>query len=453
MIDRLVALVRDHGYDGLNIDFEALEPSDRAGLNAFMQELTARLRPLGKLSTVAVAAKPRDLTTGWAGAYDYAALGRSSDYVVLMTYAYHTAAGAPGSTAPINWVRRTAEYAASVAPPEKLLLGIGLWGYDWKIHSKDVADVRIWSEIEELAKRPGAQLGYSTEDESAWLKYTDQGHERIVWFEDERAISAKLGIIRTYRLAGWAAWRLGHEGPPAWNAFSAFDRDAQPAQSLAESPRPTVAARQNWDIPNGHFFTQTGEPGKTGFAVTDDAGVPFYTEFRRLGGTDGVGFPRSHRFIWNGFVTQVFQKAIFQWSPERGVVNFVNVFDELSSAGKDAWLDRERATPRPLSSSFDEGKSWPEIQTARLALLDQDPALKQVYFGQPDPLRSFGLPTSRVEDRGNHTVVRLQRAVLQRWKVDVPWAKAGQVTIANGGDIALEAGVIPTEATTPRPAP
>lgn len=455
VIDRLVALVREHGYDGLNIDFEALEPSDRAGLTAFMQELTAKLRPLGKLSTVAVAAKPRELTTGWAGAYDYAALGRVSDYVVLMTYAYHPASGPPGSTAPITWVRRTAEYAASVAPPEKLLLGIGLWGYDWKLNSSEPAVVRTWAEIDAIAKRPGAQLGYSVEDESAWLRYTENGQQRIIWFEDERAISTKLEIIRVNRLAGWAAWRLGHEGPPAWNAFRAFDARNSANRTGAEASRhgEASAVRLQWEIPNGLFFTQTGEPGQTGFAVTDDGGAPFYHEFRRLGGVAAVGFPRSHRFVWNGFVTQVFQKAIFQWEPRSGVINFINVFDELSASGRDAWLERERSTPRPLPPSFDGGRSWSEIQTARLALLDSDPVIKQAYFGHVDPLRAFGLPTSRVEDRGNHTVIRLQRAVIQHWNVDVPWARAGQVTIANGGDIALEAGLIPTEATTPRPPP
>ena len=53
----------------------------------------------------------------------------------------------------------------------------------------------------------------------------------------------------------------------------------------------------------------------------------------------------------------------------------------------------------------------------------------------------FGLPTSRVVDNGNHYAIRLQRAVIQQWKVDVPWARAGQVTIANGGEVAVQAGM------------
>jgi hypothetical protein len=36
--------------------------------------------------------------------------------------------------------------------------------------------------------------------------------------------------------------------------------------------------------------------------------------------------------------------------------------------------------------------------------------------------------------------------VFQLWKQDVPWAKAGTVTVALGGDIAKDAGVLPDQA-------
>lgn len=46
-------------------------------------------------------------------------------------------------------------------------------------------------------------------------------------------------------------------------------------------------------------------------------------------------------------------------------------------------------------------------------------------------------------------VVRCQRAVFQQWKVDVPWAYAGEVTVANAGDIAKAANLIPANAMKP----
>ena len=43
-----------------------------------------------------------------------------------------------------------------------------------------------------------------------------------------------------------------------------------------------------------------------------------------------------------------------------------------------------------------------------------------------------------------------QRATLQYWKEDVPWAAKGSVSVANGGDLAKEAGLFPMAGSDPR---
>lgn len=223
---------------------------------------------------------------------------------------------------------------------------------------------------------------------------------------------------------------------------------------LSTFPLANDASAQAADVPlpDGHFFTQAaGGDGTVGFAVVDDDQARFWTEFQRLGGVQGVGYPISQRFEWDGFIMQVMQKGVLQWRPELGVAYFVNVFDQLSLAGKDDWLETVRSTPRPIVRPEEDGKAWGEIVRERQALLDANPAIKAVYYSVPDPLNLFGLPTSPVVDNGNHYVVRLQRAVIQQWKVDVPWAAAGQVTVANGGDVGREAGLFPESALQPTP--
>ncbi|MBI2848826.1 MAG: hypothetical protein HYX88_01670 [Chloroflexi bacterium] len=219
-------------------------------------------------------------------------------------------------------------------------------------------------------------------------------------------------------------------------------------------------------VANGHFFTQTSAfnkiPGRLGYAVTNADGIPFWDEFQRLAGAPAMGYPVSQRFVYKGFATQAFQKGVMQWQPGVAAANekqgsgrvlLLNVFDELHDAGKDDWLLATRATPRQLESSFDAGKTREEIVRDRLALLEDNPAIREHYLSTPDPLLFYGLPTSRVEDMGNHYAIRLQRAVIQQWKEDMPWAKAGEVTVANGGDIAKEAGVFPAEAMVPEGPP
>jgi uncharacterized protein YkwD len=199
-------------------------------------------------------------------------------------------------------------------------------------------------------------------------------------------------------------------------------------------------------LPQGRFFAQAvGGDGKTGFRITNEGGVPFWDEFQRLGGVDALGYPVGRRFQKDGFTVQPMQKGLLQWRPEVSRAWLANLFDELHQGGKDGWLQSARATPPPLPGSFDGGRDWNGVLKARLALLDANPAIKARYFAVEDPLTFYGLPTSTVVDNGNHYAIRLQRAVIQQWKVDVPWAKAGETTVANGGDVAKEAGLFPAE--------
>ena len=220
---------------------------------------------------------------------------------------------------------------------------------------------------------------------------------------------------------------------------------------------PTSPPRLDWDIPNGHFFTQAnGFPlgsSPKGFSVTDDQGALFWTEFRRLGGVDAVGYPVSRRFQFGGFTLQAMQKGVLQWRPEMKKAWFVNVFDLLHDVSKDGWLLNFRSVPQPLDGGFDKGKNWEQVMKGRWALLDPFPAIKKRYWAEADALNLFGLPMSKVEDMGTAYVVRLQRVVIQQWKIDVPWAKAGDVTVANGGDVAKEAELFPVTAMEPTFAP
>lgn len=222
------------------------------------------------------------------------------------------------------------------------------------------------------------------------------------------------------------------------------------APAISVGAGPAAQANADWPIARGHFYTQArGDvPAGHGFAVVDDADARMWTEFQRLGGVDRAGYPISHRFVWDGFVSQAFQKAVFQWRPDEGRVYFVNVFDEFTRAGLDGWLQTVRSTPPPVA--YDEtGLAWDTIVDRRLALLNGDPAIRDAFTGTDDWLALHGLPLGPVMDYGNVRVLRAQRVILQRWLVDTPWARAGQVVFANGGDVAKEAGLLAAAALAP----
>lgn len=214
-----------------------------------------------------------------------------------------------------------------------------------------------------------------------------------------------------------------------------------------------AAQEADWDIDNGHFYTQAAGGGGMGYTVTDDDGIPFWSLFQEMGGVDALGYPISRRFTLDGFVGQAMQRLVLQWRPEARQVYFVNVLDVLSERGDDDRLLISRQVPKPVAFS-ETGKSWEEVVATRLSLLEDRPAIKEKYFlALRDPIAFNGLPTSRVTDMGNHYAIRTQRVVLQEWKEDVPWARKGQVTLALGGSLAQETGLIPDTALRPESPP
>src|SRR5262249_55409045 len=140
---------------------------------------------------------------------------------------------------------------------------------------------------------------------------------------------------------------------------------------------------------------------------------------------------------------------VFQWRPEAGEAWFVNVLDIMHDVGLDDWLAANRLVPPPVGPEFDPpGKSWADIVASHQELMT-DPDMRRIYYSAPDPVPLQGLPTSRLTEMGRATVQRFQRAVMQKWKTAQPWAAAGEVTVANGGALAAEVGLIDQSALAP----
>jgi hypothetical protein len=208
-------------------------------------------------------------------------------------------------------------------------------------------------------------------------------------------------------------------------------------------------------LANGHFYGEANGfsgAGSVGFSVTDDEAGGFWSEFQRLGGVEQLGYPVSGRFMYHGFLTQVFQRAALQWQPALGGAVRVNVFDDLNLRGSDAWLQRTYQVPMAPTGTADLGMGWDDVVAQHMGLLDAYPAIYAFYAADPDGLERFGLPIA-VQDYGALVVVRTQRALLQLWTVDQPWGAAGTVVAGNAGDLAKEAGLWPLKALAAEPAP
>ncbi|MGE5623558.1 MAG: glycosyl hydrolase family 18 protein [Methanocella sp.] len=220
-VEAVFDLVRSEGLGGVNIDFEGLKPWAGAGFTAFVREVAERLRPKGYLVTVAVPARRNDNPADdWIAAYDYAALGRAADYLVLMTYDQHWQTGSPGPVAALRWVEEVVRYATARVAPGKLLLGLAGYGYDWGPGKE--AQVVPAADAAGLAARHGTKLRWDEAAAEATFTYWQGGAKHTVWLENSYSVERRLTLVDKYRLAGVALWRLGQEEDRLWEVLDRF---------------------------------------------------------------------------------------------------------------------------------------------------------------------------------------------------------------------------------------
>lgn len=339
IVQRLVDLVTDQSWDGIHIDFEALNASDAPLLTDFMQRLAAKLHPLNKLVTQAVAATTRDVTTGWAAPYDYTALAASNDYMVIMAYDYHYAGGSPGAVAPFPWVFDVAHYVTSRVPAGKVLLGMPLYGYDWDTTAGPPASSLRYDQTAALLSRPGTTAGYDNTQETPWLRYKDDaGHDHEVWYENSASLRAKLNLMIDAGLGGFALWRLGHEDPDVWSEIATLNTPATRIPPFVETP-------------DRAYFSATGHSLAYGFKAF----------WERSGGLPVFGYPQTEEFsepnpdTGQTYTVQYFERQRFEYHPEYRLTPYEVLLGRLgvTDAQRRGLLGTTPFRPLPASTRAD----------------------------------------------------------------------------------------------------
>lgn len=210
LFDNIVSQIREKDYYGLNINFEYIYPFDRDSYSAFVKRAAERLHPLGCPVSTAIAPKESADQEGLLyTAHDYAAHGKYADKVILMTYEWGYTFGAPQAVSPVNRIRRVLDYAVTVMPAGKILMGFSNYAYDWTLPWKQGTAARVLSNAaaQELAASRWAEIRYDETAQAPYFHYTDTaGRRHVVWFEDARSIRARLKLVGEYGIGGISLW-------------------------------------------------------------------------------------------------------------------------------------------------------------------------------------------------------------------------------------------------------
>ncbi len=221
LIANVIATMKRKGYYGLNVDFERVLPADRENYNNFLRKLSRALHQENYVLSTALAPKISATQVGtWYEAHDYAAHGEIADFIMIMTYEWGWSGGPPMAVAPINMVKKVLDYAVSVIPRKKLLMGVPLYGYNWPlpyVSGGKFAPRVSPQQALSIAAKYGAEIQYDQLAQSPYFYYYDENRVRhVVWFEDARSIRAKYLTVVQYGLRGASYWELGPSFPQNW---------------------------------------------------------------------------------------------------------------------------------------------------------------------------------------------------------------------------------------------
>lgn len=212
LIDNLLITMENKGYRGLDIDFEYIKAEDRDLFTDFVRVCTERMHEAGYQVSVALAPKTSADQKGllYEGK-DYRAIGEIADHVLVMTYEWGYTYGPPMAVAPLNMVRRVLEYAVTEIQPEKIMMGIPNYGYDWPLpYERGVTKAKTIGNVEavRIAINHGAEIKFDELAKSPYFNYESNGVQHEVWFEDVRSLQNKFGLINEFGLRGAGYWQI-----------------------------------------------------------------------------------------------------------------------------------------------------------------------------------------------------------------------------------------------------
>jgi cellulose synthase/poly-beta-1,6-N-acetylglucosamine synthase-like glycosyltransferase/peptidoglycan/xylan/chitin deacetylase (PgdA/CDA1 family) len=147
-----------------------------------------------------------------------------------MVYDEHFSSGAPGPVASLPWLRNQVQDILKALPPEKTVVGLGNFGYDWTLGSTRAAVELGFSDVVSRVNQYHGTIEWHSSSRNPSLRYSKAGVAHEVWFLDAVTALNSVNEVHRHGFAGVSFWRLGAEDPALW---SLFGKRTWPADNFA----------------------------------------------------------------------------------------------------------------------------------------------------------------------------------------------------------------------------
>lgn len=251
-IQEILGVVKEHNFDGIDIDYEAKLSKTKDYYSIFLRDL---YKAMGKKwvqceieSRTPVGSRydnvPKDFDPNDV-ANDYKALNKYCDRVRIMAYDQGTvdlklSRANPGLYAPVSdpeWAEKLINIASIDISPKKLVLGIPTYGYEYKVTPGGVGGYsyeRLWAfnprYALDVAKANNITPQRNAAGELSFMYYPNSSSTptsvrtdtdtHLVWWSDAEAIADKVALAKRRGLRGVAIFKIdGGADPLMWNVL------------------------------------------------------------------------------------------------------------------------------------------------------------------------------------------------------------------------------------------
>ncbi|MGN0348836.1 MAG: glycosyl hydrolase family 18 protein [Roseburia sp.] len=239
LINNLISAAIQYKLDGINLDFESVDPACGDAYIQFVRELSLKCKNNGIVLSV-----DNYAPTDYTAFYNRTEQALFADYIIVMAYDEHYS-GSPeaGSVASIGFVRDAVTNTLKEVPADQLILGMPFYARVWsetpidgetpaegntdenldEVPTESLYELGVYStsmrEVQNLININGATPIWSESDGQYYVQYVNKGVTYKIWIEDSTSIEQKLKVLQEYQLAGGSFWKLGLETSNVWDTI------------------------------------------------------------------------------------------------------------------------------------------------------------------------------------------------------------------------------------------
>ena len=201
MADRL-------GVEGVFFDFESLPSTAHANYLTFLREAHVRCARHGWKLAISVPVGDDD--------WNLRAYAAVVDRLFLMVYDEADPDHEAGPIASQPWFVETIGRDTRGIPPQKLVVALGSYAYDW---SKSGTDATSVEQALLTAHESNVMPRFAAASGNVTFQYDGGGEVHTVWLLDAVSVHNQMLATRAVGINAFALWRLGTEDPAVWKIF------------------------------------------------------------------------------------------------------------------------------------------------------------------------------------------------------------------------------------------